>query len=262
LGQPFPNSEECKKLETSKFGQYSCTQLLREMEASLSNAEDESMGVAGMEDELVMLSEALLEKAREYQSGATLPENLYVLHESTEVQMQDQVHVSSLEKLDQGCNMNNKKWGSILVEKRTSKHQLDGKTVMEKAQERKKKADLDGYKGNSKTYNPLLILSCSDISNMAEVTGVSLGKDTKEIENVIGEMQLNDEKMALNFKDKCEVCQTDSVVGPGVDAVDNVTVREGGDAPVTPVAASDPKWRVVMSYKVSGPVWSIGKNQN
>jgi hypothetical protein len=111
LGQPFPNSEECKKLETSKFGQYSCTQLLREMEASLSNAEDESMGVAGMEDELVMLSEALLEKAREYQSGATLPENLYVLHESTEVQMQDQVHVSSLEKQDQGCNMNNKKWG-------------------------------------------------------------------------------------------------------------------------------------------------------
>jgi hypothetical protein len=78
------------------------------------------------------------------------------------------------------------------VEKRPSRHQHHGKTIMEKARERKKKANLDGGKGNAKTYNPFSILSNHDLSSLVEVTCVKLWENEIEVKSILDEMQDND----------------------------------------------------------------------
>jgi hypothetical protein len=60
------------------------------------------------------------------------------------------------------------KWGPILVEKRPSRIPKDGRTVMEKAQARKKLANLEGNKGISKTSNPFSALSSEEIISIAK----------------------------------------------------------------------------------------------
>jgi hypothetical protein len=60
----FQNSEESKKLKGSELGQYSYTQLFREMEATLTDSDEENFGMTD-DDELVKLPDSFLEKAME-----------------------------------------------------------------------------------------------------------------------------------------------------------------------------------------------------
>jgi hypothetical protein len=73
-----------------------------------------------------------------------------------------------------------KKRGPILVEKRPSRGQPDGRTMLEKAQDRKKRTNLEGPKGNSRSQNPFSILSNTEILNVARTVGIQTGQDTKE----------------------------------------------------------------------------------
>jgi hypothetical protein len=47
-------------------------------------------------------------------------------------------------KENDGVTKREKKWGLVLIEKRPTRNQFDGRTMMEKAQERKRMANLDG----------------------------------------------------------------------------------------------------------------------
>jgi hypothetical protein len=59
---------------------------------------------------------------------------------------------------------------------------MDGRTVLEKAQDRKKKTNLEEPKGI--TQNSFSLLSAQEFSNVARDTGISLGRDRES------EMQL------------------------------------------------------------------------
>jgi hypothetical protein len=59
-----------------------------------------------------------------------------------------------------------KKWGPVLIEPRPCRKHRDGRTILVKAQDRKKRANLGSCHGNSKTYNPFSILSNSKVSNV------------------------------------------------------------------------------------------------
>jgi hypothetical protein len=81
----FQNSDENRLLHETEVGQYSCTKLLREMEAAESESEggDIVMNNAD-EEELVHLPEAWLENLADKKSGGGLPNNLRTLPELQE----------------------------------------------------------------------------------------------------------------------------------------------------------------------------------
>jgi hypothetical protein len=73
------------------------------------------------------------------------------------------------------------RWGPILVEPRPSRGVKDGRTVLERAQDRKKKVNLEEPK--SINHNPSPTLSSEDIAAIANIavgTGVVLGRDLGE----------------------------------------------------------------------------------
>jgi hypothetical protein len=109
-----------------------------------------------------------------------------------------------------------KKWGPILVERRTCRNPQDGRTVMEKAQERKKKVNLDGVAGNAKSYNSFSVLSSSKISSIADTTSIKLGNSATDRVVSSSEIQNKEEARIGNLKEECAVCQSsklDSVSG-------------------------------------------------
>jgi hypothetical protein len=63
----FQNSEETKMMENSGLAHYSCTQLLKDMEAAAESDCDSDKGdmVSGFDDEIVQLPENLLETTME-----------------------------------------------------------------------------------------------------------------------------------------------------------------------------------------------------
>jgi hypothetical protein len=81
-----------------------------------------------------------------------------------------------------------KKWGPVLIEKRPSRAPRDGRTIIEKAQDRKKKANLEDLQGIPKPMNQFIVLSNSEISNVVARTGISLGSSVvdkvKSLDNI------------------------------------------------------------------------------
>jgi hypothetical protein len=55
------------------------------------------------------------------------------------------------------------KWGPTLVDKRPNKFQRDGKTMLEKAQERKKINNLEKNKGIPKPLNPFSVMAVEEV---------------------------------------------------------------------------------------------------
>jgi hypothetical protein len=76
-------------------------------------------------------------------------------------------------------------WGPILVEKRPSRINHDEKSIMEKAQERKRMVNQETEKGNSKSYTQPSVLSRSKICSIASSVGVSLGQSHSEFEKAM-----------------------------------------------------------------------------
>jgi hypothetical protein len=61
------------------------------------------------------------------------------------------------------------------VEKRLARVQKDGRTALEKAQDRNKKTNLEEAKGI--TQNSFCLLSSQEFTNIARDTCISLGRD-------------------------------------------------------------------------------------
>jgi hypothetical protein len=234
------------------------------MEATLSDSDsEEDLEMAVADDELVRLPGSLLEKAMEFQNDPELPENLYDIPEPAEKPGQEQPGEAEKLKVDQEAKGKGERWGPTLVEKRTSRHQLDGKTVMEKAQERKKKVNLEGSKGNTKSYNPFSVLSNSDISALAEVTGVRLGKNEKDKFAVMFDIQEKEDMMVQSFNASCSVCHSEG--RENEDLVVSVVAGEEGEGALEtpPVHVNNPQlvgsgmiqgqWTGVINRKKSKP---------
>jgi hypothetical protein len=91
------------------------------------------------------------------------------------------------------------KWGLVLEEKRPSRFQQDSRAVLEKAQERKKKVNLEGMKGNTKSYNSFSVLAANEISKIVDATGISLGVDQIARDEFIIDIQTSDSNRANVF---------------------------------------------------------------
>jgi hypothetical protein len=96
--------------------------------------------------------------------------------------------------------------------------------MMEKAQERKKLANLDGHKGMTKVVNPFSALSSDDISRVANSVGASLGSSSDEIEGSLLEIHNCDKSRSEVFEGQCDQCQeivkNGSRVGSGSKALE------------------------------------------
>jgi hypothetical protein len=206
----FQSEGERKMMEPAKIGQYSCTKLLKDLEApGVESGEDEVMDELG-DDELVHLSENLCQRLIDARDNKDLSEDLYVIPEvilDSEVEAEKKLEVG---KMKMGAKKKKEKWGPTLVEKRSSKGQHDGKTILDKAQERQKRTNLEGGAGISKTSNSFSVLSSSIISELANVVGISLGGDSKGIDFSSREMQEAGVIQTKLFEESCRTCQLGS----------------------------------------------------
>jgi hypothetical protein len=102
--------------------------------------------------------------------------------------------------------------------------------MLEKAQDRKKKVNLEEPNGIS--HNPFSVLS-SEIYEIALDTGIILGNNEVDRDQTILEIVEKDKERILVFEKTCSGCHIDNDVA--VDNVDDHGVC-GGDDPCTPVA--------------------------
>jgi hypothetical protein len=170
----FQIEEENVGLDNSELGQYSCTKLLKEMEALDSDGDDEIVGMAVDDAKMVHLLEVLCADLDRCKESTDLPTDIYTLPNMISLKQNVEDEIANREKRKGG----KQKWGSVLVEPRPSRGNRDGRTILEKAQNRKKRSNLEEPKGLS--HNPFSILSIADISEIAQDTGVVLGKNTLE----------------------------------------------------------------------------------
>jgi hypothetical protein len=127
-------------------------------------------------EKMVRIPGNLLDKLAGQEKALGLPENLYMLPELGD-QNGDKDAVEVLDHSEKDPNPGKRKWGPILIEKRPCRKPQDGRTIMEKAQDRKRRTNLDGVKGDSKAYNSFAPLSCDEIVSVADEIGVKLGND-------------------------------------------------------------------------------------
>jgi hypothetical protein len=138
-----------------------------------------------------------------------------------------------------------------LVEKSPTRGQRNGKTVLEKAQERKKITNLEKPKGKSLSLCSLSNLDHVDVSSIARVFGVSLGVDQISCDKSVLEVLECNRARVAEFEGGCEKCQTDQS-----DQLDssNVDSRGQGDDSKTPINQNlRPQWRLMMKKRGSGP---------
>jgi hypothetical protein len=155
------------------------------------------------------------------------------------------------------------RWGPVLVEKRLSRRNQDRRSVLEKAQDRKKLVNLEGGKGNSKSYHSSNVLSNDEISNIAREVGVCLDKNQVETNNAVREIQSSDSSRAVLYADNCEIC-----VGSKVEQIRG----SGGVCPwrkwrmlplvLLMISFAILGWRIVMKTKLSEPKLCIGEETN
>jgi hypothetical protein len=109
--------------------------------------------------------------------------------------------------------MNRAKWCLTLVEKRPSIYQKDGRTIMEKAQERKMISNLEINKGKAKLCNKFSVLSSDEICQVAGVVGVNLGDNSQEIDRSISGIIEPDNSRGDKFNSNCAKCSCVDEIG-------------------------------------------------
>jgi hypothetical protein len=102
-----------------------------------------------------------------------VPEDLLSFPEVIKTKQNDMRAEARKDGLGAAQKIQRGKWGPTLVEKRPSRFQKDGRTILEKAQERKMINNLKVNKGKTKPCNKFSVL-CSEIYQVAEVLGVKL----------------------------------------------------------------------------------------
>jgi hypothetical protein len=160
-------------MRESEIRQHSCSNLVRDIEVVMSESYMEDVEMAERDDELVFLSECVLDKFAEARNYSGLPENLYDLPMGPELSKSTCLDHDMLEGVRKEKECNKKKWGLVLVEPRPSRQPRDGKTVLEKALDRKKHINLEGGHGNAKSYNTFSVLSNSRIVHVVSHPKIS-----------------------------------------------------------------------------------------
>jgi hypothetical protein len=182
----FQNCEEQLDLGSSEIGQYSCAKLLREMEVVDSEA-DEEKAVMDLEDvEMVCLPDNICVEISKQKWVKELPKDIYTLPDMNQVSANQLMGEESSKTVHDGFQTKSKKgnWGPVLAEKRPTRVQRNGRTVLEKAHDRKKKTNLEEPKGI--TYNSFSLLSAQELSDIARDTDIGLGKDMEsEMQSVL-----------------------------------------------------------------------------
>jgi hypothetical protein len=185
-----------------------------------------------------------------------LLENLYVIPEMVK---RDRVLGEKVEADEDNSKqkMVEGNWGPTLVEKRAGRFQGDGRTVFEKAQERKKICNMECAKGRSKNYNSFNVLSAPVIDDLAKDVGISLGVVQSAREQSIASVLDSDNCRIDNFDRNCTICQSEL---ENRNDSDNLGELIGDDAPATPVnqpiipqveedEASKGQWTFVVNRK-------------
>jgi hypothetical protein len=201
----FQDEEGCRRLDKSEIEDYSCIRLLREMEV-LEHEEDEDMKLMDQDDEeLVSIPKEWCEKLADDMRIDGLPEDVYTIPEMENTFPEEKPDVEGtrdtcfLQKNTKG------KWGPTLVEKRPSRFQRDGRTMMEKAQERKKIVNLEKAKGISKTSNSFFVLDAEEICSAAKVVGISLGDDQTAESRSVSDIMNCDRDSSSTFDENCSL---------------------------------------------------------
>jgi hypothetical protein len=95
-------------------------------------------------------------------------------------------------------------WGPVLVEKRPTIFQRDGRMVLEKAQDRKKKINLEEPKGI--TCNSF-VLSQDVVSDIAGDVGIKIGTDSISEKQIVLDMIEEQENRKVVFDKMCSNCK-------------------------------------------------------
>jgi hypothetical protein len=190
----FQDDDSIKRLEFSKIGGYSCSKLLREMEAMEVEKEDDELSVDKLDDELTTLPESWCQSPGKEEMCLDLPHNLYQIPEIVEP-TQEKVMVDqgvscgkqgvALDKCQQGGK---NKWGPTLVSKRPSRGQNDGKSMLDKAQESKKIHNLEAARGKKQSTNSFAALRTDDVEMISNVGGIDLGTNKESRKKLVSEV--------------------------------------------------------------------------
>jgi hypothetical protein len=186
---------EGQLIPRSEGGIPGCMSLLRAMELEESEEEDQT------------------EKTEEEDSYFLPEEWIYSTEVSKETGEAPQAQKSSvevgelLEEDKSRANRKNrtrkeKEWGPVVVQRRSKRLAGDSKTVIEKAQEVKRKWNEDPSTGmtTSKSYQ----INFDDLKLSAVVVGI-VGKDGNPIKDaIINDMVAVEEKRALSYMSKCD----------------------------------------------------------
>jgi hypothetical protein len=182
------NSEESVRMKSSELAQYSCSRLLREMEAVELESDEERETMCMDDAGLVSFPTEWINKKVEPMEVQGFSDSLYSLPDPKVGTEPEHSDVDGAKLKDNIRKENNTRWGPVLVEKRPSRNPKDGRTMLEKAQERKKMVNLEDPKGMTISFNPFSVLSSYEISKVAKNIGVSLGSSLDEIESSILEV--------------------------------------------------------------------------
>ncbi|TVU32565.1 hypothetical protein EJB05_24298, partial [Eragrostis curvula] len=164
--QLFKTIEE-DVIAAEKGSNIKCVNLLREMELVESDEEEmydkeETMVLGNRCDEAEMGMENLP------------PEWCYEDDKMKQLQL-DEKEISEQSEMtrnkDGGAMVNKKLWGPVVTTRRGKRHQEDGRTVMQMAQDNKRKMNLEVPKGNK--TNSFALLSKDEITDVASIVGIS-----------------------------------------------------------------------------------------
>jgi hypothetical protein len=191
----------------SAIGQYSCTNLLKELEAADSESVEENLMLVDGDDELVKNPNSWIEGIEMKSGLPVLPDDPFEIPNLPAKDELKQAQVRGKVEPSLRADETKKKWGLVLIEKRPSRVPRDGRTIMEKAQDRKKKANLDDIQGISKPINQFYVLSTSEISNVAARIGISLGSSVADKMRSLDNIQCMDNVRVEKFSKDCVKCQ-------------------------------------------------------
>jgi hypothetical protein len=208
---------------------------------------------------LVTIPESWCERLADSMETEGLPVDLFSIPEVNMTAQVDGVVDAKEDGLAEGQKKSKCKWGPTLVDKRPSRSQKDGRTILEKAQERKKITNLEKNKGKAKSHNAFAVLSSDEICHVADLVGVSLGDNPQELnKSVSGIIDLDIDRVSRMSKE-CGQCS--QVVDKGTDQSPGLSGQEG-DALMTPTGqlitsqlegddAKEGQWTLVVNRKKS-----------
>jgi hypothetical protein len=169
---------------------------------------------------MINIPKNLSAELTEIRRDSTLRNDFYTLPDMMDITQEHPQEATEAKSIKEMKKWEKEKWGQVLVEPRPSRGVRDGRTVLEKAQDKKKKANLEIPKGIPQ--NSFAALSCTDIADISEIvvdTGIVLGRNPKEIENSLPEMLGKDNDRKSVFEKFCPDCQ----------AIDSTEVCSIGD---------------------------------